>query len=160
MSSAGVNVVFDCVIYAQALINPNGVAGRCIDVAQDGHACLFLSEYVLNEIRELPSKLPAEYGVTPAQIERLVDGLLAFAVWVDEVPAVYAHPHDPDDSHYVNLALATGSELIVSRDRHLLNLMDAKRKEAQDFMRLFPTLRVLDPPAFLREIEDIYAPED
>jgi predicted nucleic acid-binding protein len=61
---------------------------------------------------------------------------------------------DPDDSHYVNLALAADAKLIVSRDRDLLDLMDNSIPEGLDFQGRFPSLRILDPVAFLREFEE------
>lgn len=69
------------------------------------------------------------------------------------MPPLYTHPFDPDDSHYVNLAVATNSRLIVSRDRHLLNLMDRGRTEARDFMMLFPTLTVTTPDALCEQLK-------
>src|SRR5437870_8460082 len=114
-------VVFDCPIYAQALINPRGPAGVCLAHAQRGHLILFISAYVVQEIRELPFKLKPKLGVTPDRVERLIQDLGKYARPMDNVPEIYIHPIDIDDSHYVNLALATGSHLIVSRDRHLLN---------------------------------------
>jgi predicted nucleic acid-binding protein len=59
---------------------------------------------------------------------------------------------DPDDAHYVNLALAADARLIVSRDRDLLDLMDSAKPEAAEFQSRFPALRILDPVGFLREI--------
>ena len=41
---------------------------------------------------------------------------------------------------------------IVSRDKDLLDLMDAMKPEAADFQGRFPLLRILDPVSFLREI--------
>ena len=68
------------------------------------------------------------------------------------------HPIDPDDSHYVNLALHAEAGVIVSRDKHLLNLMDAARKEAQEFMAQFPAIRVIDPVELLQELEGPHVP--
>jgi len=57
------------------------------------------------------------------------------------VPQRYTHPVDPKDSAYINLALATDSELVVSRDRHLLSLMDGTTPEGCSFQRRFPQTR-------------------
>jgi putative PIN family toxin of toxin-antitoxin system len=140
-------VVFDCPVYAQALINPRGPAAACLTHVQAGRLILFLSGYVLQEIRELPRKLKPKIGVTPERVEALIRDLGKYALPVDDVPELYLHPIDRDDSHYVNLALATNSRLIVTRDGHLLNLMDAARPEAKEFQRLFPTLVILTPDA-------------
>jgi predicted nucleic acid-binding protein len=94
-------------------------------------------------------------AVTAPRIEEFVTEILKIAVFTPSVPVVYTHPYDPDDSNYVNLAAATQSRLIVSRDRDLLNLMDEKRKEGREFRTLFPSLRIMDPPAFLVELRQL-----
>jgi putative PIN family toxin of toxin-antitoxin system len=146
------NAVYDCVIFAQALINPSGPAAECVDQARGGRVRLYVSPYVLDEIRELPPKILAKYAVTQDQAAELADEIVTFATVVTDAPTIYTHPHDPHDSHYIDLAVATHSKLIVSRDRHLLNLMDQQRPEAREFRRRFPDLIVLPPDTFARQL--------
>jgi putative PIN family toxin of toxin-antitoxin system len=146
-------VVYDCNIYVQSLININGPAGRCVVKAQAGEVLLFVAAFVLDEIRESHQKIPAKYGVTREQAEALAAGIAAVATVVDSVPAVFTYERDPDDAHYVNLALAARADLIVSRDKDLLDLGHTMRPEAIEFRRLFPTLRILEPVQFLRELD-------
>lgn len=153
MTAATPKVVFDCNIFVQALINLNGPAGRCVAKARDGEVALFVSPFVLAEIREIHFKLPAKYGVTAAQTEELARAVAMFAIILTDVPEVFHHPYDPDDSAYVNLALKADARLIVSRDRHLLMLADPARKEGQEFQTQFPFLRIIDPVQLLRELE-------
>lgn len=152
--------VYDCVVFAQALINPNGLAAECVEQAHRGRVRLFISPYVLHEIRELPSKIPPKYGVTPEQAGELADEIVTFATVVNDAPPIYTHPHDPDDSHYIDLAVATHSKLIISRDRHLLNLMDPLRTEAREFRQRFPDLIVLPPDTFARQLRREAAEDD
>ena len=143
-------VVFDCPIYAQALINPRGPAAACLLLAQSGRILLFISDYVVQEIRELPAKLKPKLGVTPERVEGLVLDLAKYAQPIDHVPELYVSPFDVDDSHYINLALVTRSQLVVSRDRHLLNLMDQAREKSRDFVNKFPGLRIIEPQILLQ----------
>lgn len=46
-----------------------------------------------------------------------------------------------------------GAALVVSRDRDLLDLMDPTKPEAAAFQNLYRSLRILDPVAFLREVD-------
>lgn len=131
MEGAPRKVVFDCPVYAQALINARGPASSCLNFAQTGKLILFVSDYVLGEIRELPDKIRPKFGMIAERAEGLILDLAKYARFVKDVPPVHIHPVDPDDSHYINLAAATGSDLIVSRDAHLLNLMDPNRTDAQ-----------------------------
>ncbi len=70
-------VVFDCNVYTQALMNPLGPAGACVQAALDGRVMLYLSDAVLAEIREIPDKpTPRMMGVTSRKMETLVALLL------------------------------------------------------------------------------------
>jgi putative PIN family toxin of toxin-antitoxin system len=153
MTAAPPKVVYDCNIFVQALINLNGPAGRCLEKVKDGEVLLIASRYVLAEVREIHLKTPAKYGITVEQTDELARAIASYATILTDVPSVYHHPHDPDDSHYVDLALKAEANLIVSRDRHLLMLADLTRWEGRDFQARFPTLRILDPVQLLRELE-------
>lgn len=152
MSAAPPKVVYDCNIFVQALINLNGPAARCVQKAREGEVLLFVSPFVLAEIREIHLKIPAKYGVTGDQTDELARTATQFSTLVSDVPEIYLHPYDPDDSTYVNLALKVDARLIISRDRHLLMLSDPARKEGKEFKARFPTLRILDPVELLREL--------
>ena len=58
-------VVYDCNIFTQALMNPLGPAGACVVAAIENRVTLFVSEFVLEEIRDIPNKpTPRSVGVT------------------------------------------------------------------------------------------------
>jgi putative PIN family toxin of toxin-antitoxin system len=159
MTEVAPRVVLDGNIFVQALINLNGPAGQCVQKARDGEVALFVSPFVLAEIREIHLKIPAKYGVTVEQTEELAQAVAMFATVLADVPEIYRHPYDPDDSAYVNLALKADARLIVSRDRHLLMLADGARKEGQEFQARFPSLRIIDPVQVLRELQPPPVPE-
>ena len=71
---------------------------------------------------------------------------------VDQPPGVFTHPEDPDDSLYINVALAAHAALVVSRDADLLRLVDATTVVGRDFVVRFPGLEVLTPPALLERL--------
>ena len=146
-------VIFDCNIFAQALMNPHGPAGACVQAALDGQVTLFIADFVISEVREIPNKpTPAKAGVTPEKTENLVQLVLVKAEYVSSFPAVFVHPIDDDDSDYVNLALAADAKLIVSRDRHLLNLNNPAKPWSADFRARFPDLHIISAEQMLREI--------
>lgn len=148
-------VVFDCNIFLQGLASPLGPSGRCVSLALDGKVALFISEVVLEEIRDVTSRpeLVKRFRLRPDRVEALIDNLPNAAVLLSEVPEVWSYERDPDDAHYVNLALAGHANLIVSRDRDLLDLTDIGRADSRSFRTRFPELRVLDPVTFLREVD-------
>ncbi len=142
-------VVFDCTIFAQALININGPSGKCLTAAQQGQVQLFITDYVLQEIRELPDKIPTKLDVTPDRVDRLIHELAKYTKLVKGVPPIFSYDRDPDDAHYINLALATNSKYVVSRDNDLLDLMDASRPEGSRFRLQFPSLDIINPTLLL-----------
>lgn len=153
MTAAPPKVVFDCNIFVQALINLSGPAGRCMQKARNREVLLFVSPFILAEVREIHLKTPLKYSITAEQTEELATSILSFASLVTDVPEMYRHPHDPDDSAYINLALKADARLIVSRDRHLLMLADRDRSEGKDFRSRFPGFRIVDPVELLRELD-------
>ena len=124
MSAVANAVVFDCMIYAQAMISGKGPAAACMDLVRSADLIAVWSDYVLQEIRELPAKLPARLQLTSERVEVFILNLAPLIKHQGQVEAIYLNPFDPDDSHYVNLALAADASLITSRDRDLLRLMD------------------------------------
>jgi putative PIN family toxin of toxin-antitoxin system len=150
--------VFDCNVFLQSILNPDGPSGRCVDLARAGDVLLFTSDAIYIEIRDLANKpIGIERGLTVEFLEAFIIRLRTFATHVDSVPDIYTHPVDADDSCYVNLALAIGAKLIVSRDRHLLNLTNSAKPWSAEFRRRFPTFRVLQPHEYLTDLRAPYA---
>ncbi len=136
-------------VFAQALINPYGPAGECVERGVKNEFVVVLSPYVIAEIEDLPRKLLAKYDVTDAKVVAFLDALLPSCLVVAPVPHVFDHPIDPDDSPYVDLAVAAEARLIVSRDRHLLGLSSPDKPWSAEFRRLFPKVKVLAVEEFL-----------
>jgi len=146
-------VVYDGNVFVQAVINVRGPAARCVEKAAAGDVTLFVTPFILDEIRESWEKLPRKYGVTREQTELLASRVAGVATVLVHVPEVFVYERDPDDAHYVNVAIVADARLIVSRDKDLLDLMDAARPEGQAFQARFPSLRIIDPVLLLRELE-------
>lgn len=117
-------VVFDCMVFVQAIAS-KGPAFRCYQhVAQRGQD-LLVSEETLRELRtvldrpELQRKLP---GITPERVDALMHHLAELAVLVCPVPIWLPFPADPKDEPYVNLAIEGKAQSLVTRDKALLQL--------------------------------------
>jgi putative PIN family toxin of toxin-antitoxin system len=148
-------VVFDCNTLLQGLASPIGAAGRCVQLAIEGSIQLFISPFVLEELRDVASrpKVIKKLKFTPERLEDFLEAIQLASTALTGFPEPFAYDRDPDDAHYVNLALAADARLIVSRDKDLLDLMDESRVEGRDFKNRFPTLRILDPVRFLSEVD-------
>jgi putative PIN family toxin of toxin-antitoxin system len=146
--------VYDCVVYLQALINPSGPAGACVQYLLDGQVRVYASDYVLDEIVDVARRpsIATKFGIGDEDIARFLDPVIRRVEFVDSIGDSFQLSADPDDAHYVNLAIAAGAGHIVSRDMHLLRLGDESCTEGVDFRARYPQIRILSPPQFLVEV--------
>ncbi len=148
-------VVFDCNVYFQSLISTRGPSGGCMKHALEGHLSLFCSEYTIDELRSTTSNpdLRAKFPrLTDTAVASLIENIERIATFLHSIPEPFEYPRDPDDAHYVNLALAARAKYVVSRDNDLLALMDVSRFEGRDFRQRFPALEIIEPQTLLREL--------
>jgi putative PIN family toxin of toxin-antitoxin system len=145
-------VVFDCNIYLQAMLNMRGPAAACFERCDRGEVRLVLSPVVLAEVRALPvhPDLRRFPSLTLERVDAFLSLVLLRAILIQDIPSVFSYSRDPDDAHYVNLALAANASLIVSRDNDLLDLMNPQRPEGRDFLARFATLRIMRPDELLK----------
>jgi putative PIN family toxin of toxin-antitoxin system len=146
-------IVFDCNVYAQALMNPDGPSGVCLQAMIDRPKRLLVSNWVIQEIGELPNKGSLRsLGVSEERVAGVIAALRDAAVKIDKPGTRFEHPIDEDDSAYINLAIEGAADVIVSRDKHLLNLMSPAKPWSADFRARFPQIRVMSPETFLEEL--------
>ena len=67
-------------------------------------------------------------------------------------PHAFTLARDPDDEPYTDLAIATTTHYLVSRDKDLLDLMNQETPEGKELRRRSPNLRILAPSTFLLAI--------
>jgi putative PIN family toxin of toxin-antitoxin system len=148
-------VVFDCNVYFQAFISETGPAGQLLEAVNQKQISLFLSEFVLDELRDVLSRpsIVSKFKFTDQRVTDYLATLVELATMVADVPHVFDFPRDPTDSHYVDLALAVHAKLIVSRDKDLLSLRDSSTVEGREFLARFPNLLILTPPEALKLIQ-------
>jgi predicted nucleic acid-binding protein len=91
--------------------------------------------------------------LTNEKADQLIELLLLKGKLFRNVTRLFELPRDPDDEPYLNLAIESKARFLVTRDHDLLDLMRWDTKEGRDFQSLFPELKVLDPVAFLKQIE-------
>jgi len=146
--------VFDCSLFLQAALRPDGPAGLCLDCVEAGAVELLVSEPILAEVREVlrrPELKPRRKGrLTDRIVNELLSWVEAQATLVPEVPSVFSYARDPDDEPYLNLAVASKALYLVTRDRDLLDLQHPDSGPGRELRRLAPQLTILDPVEFLR----------
>jgi len=119
-----VRVVLDTNALVSALLSPHGPPRRLLDDARAQVFELCSSPVLMAELLDVVSREKfaqrlAAAGLTPLGIVGEIRRLATMATPTD-VPRVVAD--DPDDDHVLACALTAQADLIVSGDKHLLNL--------------------------------------
>jgi putative PIN family toxin of toxin-antitoxin system len=149
-------VVFDCVVFLQGLIKDSGPASTCLERFDQGRFLLAFSPEIVAELRDVLSRSNLRQSfplLTTDKADWLIEALLLRGKLFRNVPRRFELPRDPNDETYINLAIEAEARYLVTRDRDLLDLMRWDTKEGRDFQSRFRELKILDPVAFLKEIE-------
>lgn len=148
-------VVFDCNILLQAVARKTGPAAACLRLAEEGFVQLHLSEEILTELSGVLQR-PAIRSRYPELTDEIVKDFLkalrSTAEITTEVPKRFSYPRDIDDEPYLNLAIETEANYLVSRDKDLLDLMTGYHDECKEFRQKFRSLTVIEPIEFLKEL--------
>ncbi|MGH9948380.1 MAG: putative toxin-antitoxin system toxin component, PIN family [Pyrinomonadaceae bacterium] len=142
-----ISAVFDTNVMLQGILSTEGPAGACIDMLSEDKFRLVTSEAIIDEIRSVINrpKLIAKYSALRGeQPIRVFNKICSKAILVEHPEQKFRLDRDPSDEIFINLAITTGAEFIVSRDRDLLDLMDDS-----EFCNKFPKLRIVTPVGFL-----------
>lgn len=147
-------VVFDCMVFVQAVANRRSTAARVLDLLDTGEIELFVSPGSLHELAEVlnrPMLRARLTSITDEAITNLFARLKQKAKLNRNVPSVFTYPRDPKDEPYLNLASAAKAAYIVSRDSDLLDLMRWDQAAGREFQKRFRFLRIVTPEDFLAE---------
>ena len=158
MTNEKPRVVFDCMIFVQAVLSDAGPSAHLLDLLEMDVFTLFTSHASLAEVRAVLAR-PKLRAARPALTDELVEAFLArvsrYAVLLKQPLPVFQYPRDPKDEKYVNLAVAAKAAYIVSWDTDLLVLMTGYTYECKEFRRRFRPLQVIGPVEFLRSLETV-----
>lgn len=129
-----------------------GPPARVLESARAEHITLFSSAALIAELEDVlgREKFSARIAQVGSSVPELLAGYRALITLVR--PATLAAPvviRDPDDDHVLACALGAAAELIVTRDRHLLDLGTFQRIRilpAHEALALIPTSHPEQPP--------------
>jgi putative PIN family toxin of toxin-antitoxin system len=145
--------VFDCQLFLQAALRGQGPAAACFDLVDSGYVGLVLSCAVEREVREVIArpKLVRKYPqLSSPRVAAFLAAVIEKAVLIDPVPHTFPYSRDPKDEPYLDLAIASGADYLVSRDQDLLDLRAPSSAPGQILRQWAPKLTILDPVELLR----------
>jgi len=148
-------VVFDCNILLQAIARKSGPSSACLRLAEERFVHLHVSEEILTELSGV-LKRPKIRARFPDLTDEIVDDFLKalrrIAEISSDVPKRFSYSRDINDEPYLNLAIFTEANYVVSRDKDLLELMTGHTNECKEFRQRFRSVTVIEPIEFLKEV--------
>jgi putative PIN family toxin of toxin-antitoxin system len=148
-------VVFDCNVLVQAAGNGDGPSGVALRLLEENRIEVFVSRAVLRELRAVlnyPSVRQKLRKLDDDRVEAFVQRLAFRATLLRSVPHVFDYPRAHQDEGYVDLAVASDADYLVTRDKDLLSLATDHSVVGKQFRQLLPRLHVVNPVEFLREL--------
>jgi len=132
-------VVLDANVYVSALISEKGAPARVLEQWQHEQFDVVISPAVLQELDRVLHypRLQQRYHLPEANIRRFLWLLQRQAIQVDPSQELRVIGSDPADNCYLECATAADASIIVSGDRHLLELAQ------------YEGIQILSPTGFL-----------
>ena len=155
---AGPRVILDCNIYVSSFISPKGTSQKILRLAESGQIEIWVSDYVIEELKDVlarPEFLEKFPHFSPENLKAYLFRIKSFAHYVRDIKARFDLARDQKDSHYIDLAAYVDADLLVTRDKDLLDLMTGFDAASKEFRQRFRTLKVVDPDEFLKTIAEI-----
>jgi putative PIN family toxin of toxin-antitoxin system len=118
--------VFDCMVFLQAATNDQGPAFACLSLVETGEVTISVSPTILAEVKDVLTRpqLQAKFpSLTAERVDLFLQRIAMLATVVASVPDAGYALRDPDDSPYLNVAVAAGARYLVSWDKDLRDLM-------------------------------------
>jgi putative PIN family toxin of toxin-antitoxin system len=149
-------IVLDTNVYVQYFLNPKGVAAKCLAAVEDRKARLFISRDVLTEVRDvllrpkILSRLPADSSL---QVELFLRYVTEISTLFDPISPQFLFDRDPKDQMFIDLAIETGADFLVTRDKDMLDLMTGHSDQCKEFRQRFRGLKIVEPVEFLAQLD-------
>ncbi len=119
--------VADVNVFVSAARTPNGLCGRLLEAAIDGHWQPVVSMALFEELEDVLARPAFRDALGQEAADRFLAGLLAVAEWAPDpegAPAISTR--DPDDDYLLALARSAKVDVLVSGDRDLTDLIGTK----------------------------------
>lgn len=109
-------------MFVSARISPGGTPARVLEAAEDGLYELVASERLLDEVRDVLARQKFRRYLPVEAVSVYLERLRSSVTLLGEIEDDAGYTRDPDDDYLIALALVSEADLIVSGDKHLLEL--------------------------------------
>jgi len=135
-------------IFLQAAARPKGPAAALLELVEVGALELLVSDACMEELREVltrPSLQRKFPSLSISAVQDFLDRIQACSVYSVNIANVFVLERDPKDAKYVDLAIATKADFLVTRDKDLLDLRVKESPLIQIFEKLDWQFKIVDP---------------
>ena len=135
-----VSIDADCLI--AGTLASHGACSDLLDRWQDGEFEMIACQLLLNEVQKALDhpRIAGRYGLTQREVSDVVELFRRGSLMMpDPADPPRAVPDDPNDDYLVALAISSGAEALVTRDRHFEKVRIAQ-------------VEILTPGRFLRRL--------
>ena len=128
---ATLRVILDTNVLVSGIAYPASVPGKIMAAWRHGSVDLLLSVYILDELRRVLPRLTPRHGLTPGEIDDLVDTLSIQVEVIEPLDSFDADLRDSADQPVLNALLAalstSGADYLITGDKDLLVLASKYR---------------------------------
>lgn len=125
---AALRVVLDTNVFLSGIAYPASVPGKILAAWRHGSVEVLLSSHILDELRRVLPRLAHRHGLSPGEIDDLVDILSIQAEVIEPLPGAEPGLRDVDDQPVLGTLLAArnagGVDYLITGDKDLLVLAD------------------------------------
>ena len=119
-------VVLDTNVILSGLAYPGSIPGKIVQAWRDGALEVYLSDYILNELRQVLPRLQQRHGMSEQEMDELVDILSFQAELLKPVSLVNEKLRDSKDQPVLGTLIAAMEKYeatyLISGDKDLLAL--------------------------------------
>ncbi len=98
----------------------SGPPYQILDAWRQGKIEIVLSQEIFDEYQRIAAELSRQFKGIDVSV--FLDLLTVNAIWVYAPQIPFSVSKDPDDDKFISCALASRTKVIVSGDKHLLNI--------------------------------------
>jgi putative PIN family toxin of toxin-antitoxin system len=149
-------VIFDCNVFWRAFFSPFGLGNDCIELIRNRNIHHFISRQIIREIREVLLR-PQKFATPPDRsiaVARFIREVIANSTLVKWVPEKFVLERDAKDTPYLDLALETQIDYLVTTDRDLLDLMTGTNLESKEIRQRLRNTKIIRPALFATIMRD------
>jgi uncharacterized protein len=126
-------IVIDTNIYISSIFW-GGKPRQVVDLGRNKKVLIFSSSLIIDEIAD---KLKSKFNLTEEECSQIIFDFSTFTTLVETPHSLKVIDDDPDDDKFIECAVSSMSDYIVSGDKHLLTLKEyngIKMLKASEFL--------------------------